>query len=227
MATPEYHPEAEALEVVLLGSFNPAIFHPEWFGCRKIIAEEDVQVAKLNAMSREVADVELGGIRLVCINDRLSLMVTNVSQAPRLQDVLLNILALLSHLPITACGINPSAHFRVADTDYWHKIGHRLAPKEPVWNSLVKQAGMRSLLIEGLREGSFPGRTHLWVEPSASFNPGIFTRANYDYTVAKDKIHTEAAAIVSEFVKSEWTTAAALAKLVAEKIFSTIHRTDA
>jgi len=38
-------PEAEGLDVVLVGSFNPAIFHPEWFFRQGIVAEQDAKEA--------------------------------------------------------------------------------------------------------------------------------------------------------------------------------------
>ena len=33
--------EAEGLDVIVVGSFNPAIFHPEWFLRHNLIGDQD------------------------------------------------------------------------------------------------------------------------------------------------------------------------------------------
>ena len=172
-------PEAEGLDVVLVGSFNPAIFHPEWFFRQGLIAEQDALEAKIQDVSGEITVAQLCGLRLQCVGDRFSLGTNNVSLAERMQDLILQTFTLLSHTPITACGINPRVHYSVVSTDYWHKIGHTLAPKEPVWNDLFEQPGMQSLTIKAPRTGEFPGEINATVEPSMKFPPGIYVRANY------------------------------------------------
>ena len=47
--------ESEALEVVMLGSFNPAILHPQWFLRQKLIGEEEALAAKIKVVAAEVA----------------------------------------------------------------------------------------------------------------------------------------------------------------------------
>ena len=55
-------PEAEGLDVVLVGSFNPAIFHPEWFFRQRIVSEQDSKEAKVQDVSGEITIVQIGGI---------------------------------------------------------------------------------------------------------------------------------------------------------------------
>jgi hypothetical protein len=138
MSTNNPIPAVEGLEVVMIGAFNPAIFHPEWFLRQKLISEEEAKSSEthINAMGRDVADVHLCGMKLFCMNDRFSLNTANISKAARMQDLLLQVFTTLSHIPITACGINPHAHYHVVDEKYWHKIGHTLAPKDLIWNDL-------------------------------------------------------------------------------------------
>jgi hypothetical protein len=144
-------PESEGLDVVAVGSFNPAIFHPEWFLRHKLIAEEDAKEATVKLMSNDVSEVQLCGLRLVCVSDRFSLGTSNISQAARLQDLLLNIFALLPHIPVTACGINPWAHYTISDTAYCHKIGHTLvtATKSAIRLFQSNWFGMNYSIIRG------------------------------------------------------------------------------
>jgi hypothetical protein len=224
MSTSNLTPEAEGLEVAVLGSFNPAIFHPEWFLRYKLIGENDAKEAEVNVVGSEVTDIQICGIKLVCIKDRFSLGIANISHAARMQDLLLQIFTLLPHIPVTACGINPSVHFKISDTQYWHKIGHTLAPKELIWNDLkqLEKPGMRSLNITALRTGEFPGQTNITVEPSLRFPPGLFVQSNYHYPVPAEAIHTTAVELVLKFLKEEWNPACAMARIVANKIFEKI-----
>lgn len=231
MSTSNRIPAAEGLEVALIGSFNPAIFHPEWFLHQKFISEEEAKSSEtlVNVVGRDVTEIQLYGMKLLCMNDRLSLSTSNISKAARMQDLLMQMFTTLSHTPITACGINPHAHYRVENVNYWHKIGHTLAPKELIWNELVEQPGMQSLLIKALRKGEFPGEIYLGVEPSLDtrYHPGIFVRSNYHYPLPKDLLQSGAIELLLKFLKAEWEPACGMARRVAEKILDKIKPDDA
>jgi hypothetical protein len=129
---------------------------------------------------------------------------------------------LLSHTPILACGINPGVHYSIANLDYWHKIGHTLAPKDLVWNNLLEQPGMQSLTIKAPRKGEFPGEINVTVEPSAKFPPGLFVRVNYHFGLSPETVHAGAAEQALKFVRAEWKSASGMARKVAEEIFGKI-----
>jgi hypothetical protein len=215
-------PEAEGLDVVLVGSFNPAIFHPDWFLRQGLIGEQDAKEARIQDVSGEITVAQLCGMRLQCVGDRFNLGTNNVSLAERMQDLILQTFTLLSHTPVIACGINPRVHYSVGSVDYWHKIGHALAPKELVWNELVEQPGMQSLTIKAPRGGEFSGETNLTVEPSKKFSPGILVRTNYHYGLPPETAHAGAAELALKFIKSEWKPACGMARKVAEQIFKKI-----
>ncbi len=215
-------PEAEGLDVVLVGSFNPAIFHPEWFFRQGIVSEQDAAEAKIQDVSGEITIVQLSGIRIQCVSDRFSLATKNISNAERIQDMIRHTFNLLSHTPITACGINPHVHYQVSSDAYWHTIGHMLAPKELVWNDLMDQPGMQSLTIRSPRCGEFAGEINVTVEPSAKHRPGIFVRANYHYGLPDDSVHAGAAELLLKFIESEWKPACGFARKVADQIFEKI-----
>lgn len=216
-------PEAEGLEVVLVGAFNPAIFHPEWFVRQGIIADQDAKAAVVQEVSAEVTLVQVCGIQLQCLSDRFSLATTNISHAERIQDLLRQTFSRLSHTPIVACGINPQIHYLVGNVAYWHKIGHTLAPKELVWNDLLEKPGMQSLIIKAPRVGEFSGEINVTVEPSAKHAPGLFVKVNYHYGLDRQDVHGGAARQVLRFVEAEWKTACGMARKVAERIFTKIE----
>jgi hypothetical protein len=227
MPTSSRTPEAEGLEVLVLGSFNPAIFHPEWFLRQKLIQDEDASQAKVIAVGSEVSEVHFCGLRLLCLRDRFALGTSNISQAARMQDLLALIFTLLSHIPVTACGIDPWAHYQLGSVDYWHKIGHTLAPKELIWNELLERPGMQSLTIKAQRGGDFPGEINVTVEPSARYMPGIFVLANYHYSLPKETVHAEGSERLLKFLRAEWNPACEMVRRVADKIFNKIKPDNA
>jgi hypothetical protein len=215
-------PEAEGLDVVLVGSFNPAIFHPEWFFRQGIITEQDSKEAKVQDVSGEITLIQICGIVLQCVGDRLSLGTKNISNAERMQDFIRQTFSVLSHTPITACGINPHIHYLVGNDAYWHKIGHTLAPKELVWNELLEKPGMQSLTIKAPRGGDYPGEINATVEPSVAHKPGVFVKVNYHYGLPRDSVRAGSAELVLKFIESEWKPACGMARKVADQIFTKI-----
>jgi hypothetical protein len=215
-------PEAEGLDVVLVGSFNPAIFHPEWFFRQGIVSEQDAKEAKIQDVGAEITVLQICGIQLQCLGDRFSLGTQNISNAERIQDLIRQTFSLLSHTPITACGINPHVHYLIGNTAYWHKIGHTLAPKELVWNDLFDRPGMQSLTIKTLREGDFKGEINATVEPSLKHPPGLFVKVNYHHGLPRESVHAGSAELVLKFIEAEWKPACGMARKVAEQIFNKI-----
>jgi|HubBroStandDraft_6_1064221.scaffolds.fasta_scaffold794539_1 hypothetical protein len=107
--------EAEGIEIVLLGSFNPKIFHPAWFRRYDLINEADVEESTVRLVTNDISDIEIRGIRSVCVKDRMSLGSSDPSRYEMIHDWLLEIFRLLPHMPITSLGINLGVHYRVND----------------------------------------------------------------------------------------------------------------
>ena len=82
---------------------------------------------------------------------------------------------------------------------------------------------MRSLFINSLREGDFPGEVNIIVEPVLKNPPwSIVVRSNYHYGLPTDSVHAGASERLIQFLKSEWNPACGMARLVAGKIFDKI-----
>jgi hypothetical protein len=214
--------ESEALDVVMLGSFNPAILHPQWFLRQHLIGEEEAVSASIKVVATEVADVSFGGVHVVCLNHSLMLNIQNIAYTTTVFDLIDGILNLLPHTPMRACGINPSAHYRVETVDYWHKIGHALAPKDQIWTPLFDKPGLQSLIIKSPRTGEYPGAINITVEPSSLVNPGLFVKTNTHFDVPDDMQESGGAEAIRKFVKHESATACEQARRVGTRIFSEI-----
>jgi hypothetical protein len=207
--------EFKQLFVVCTGSFNPKIFHPEWFVRYNLITEEEAASSVIHLLTEQIAHVEIQNVILQCVNDRLSLGTLDARRFDMMHDLFVGMFTLLPHTPITAIGINPAAHFPTNSESAWHQIGNSLAPKEDVWNELYEQPGMLNLTILAQRSGKHAGPTRIMVEPSARFKNGLFVGINYHYDVPS----RDAVAGVLSFVSSDWQLANVETERVATKIF--------
>ncbi len=217
-------PDAEEISIVLLGSLNPGIFHPEWFRRQEILSPQDAEDAKIKIVSPEVTEVLFLDMKLDVFPNRLVLETLDASRAEKLQDVILNILTKLPHTPITACGLNNTIQFDLDDEDYWHQIGHTLAPKDLIWNSVLEKPGMALLSVKGALSGKFAGEININITPSRKFVHGLLVSSNFHYPVPRDNKGTTQSAEVPNYVQQTWKPALEKARAVAYQIFEKIKK---
>ncbi len=171
-------PELEEVSVVLVGSFNPAIFHPVWFAREKLIQQEEADRADVKIVSHDVSVFSIGWLAVEVTLDRFAARTTQVQNLEPLRDLVLGAFGLLRHTPVKQMGINRIAHFRSPSEEAWHQLGHRLAPKEP-WAGLLEKPGMRRIQMQGIRPDDYKGRISVAVEPSLTAKPfGAYIEVN-------------------------------------------------
>ena len=175
-------PEIEGVGIVLVGSFNPKIFQPAWFAAENLIREEEAQAANIQLIHQQVAIFSLDWLHLQVTDEQFSATTIQSHFYEPLRDLVLGTFRLLRHTPIHKMGLNRDSHFRVTSEEAWHAFGHRLTPKEP-WAGILKEPGMRNLIMEGLRPDNLKGYIRVRVEPSVRYHPGVFINVNDHYEV--------------------------------------------
>lgn len=219
---------SEAFAVVLVGSFNPAILHPEWFVRNKLVGESALSSATVNVIASDVAEFNLINVVVFCDKERLHFTVGNMAYVDALLDLVKGTLQLLSHLPVTAVGLNNNALYRVDSEDHWHRIGHALAPKEQVWDRLCKKPGLTNLSINSPVDWDFPLQENLTLAPvlnNLQLHPAIKIQTNLHLTVPDMKtagLDLTPTAVALRFIETRWQNAASRAKEVAAEIFKQI-----
>ncbi len=195
-------PDSELVSIVMLGSFNPAIFQPHWLGAHHLIRPEEAENAKIRVIQAEVADFSTDWFKLQVLQNRFQLVSEDPRQYGPLRDLSAGIFAILSHTPIKALGMNRSFHFSMPSVETWHQIGHQLAPKEH-WNEIMETPGLRSMLIQGHRKQPGHGLLHIKVEPSTQVKPGLFVEVNEEFRTSDDS-EPEGAAWVCGRLSEHW-----------------------
>lgn len=149
---------ATTASVVVVGAFNPTIFHPQWLKDNQVIGQDETTTFDTDAENtfvfKDLSVVSLpdAGLQIVAQRDRLS---ATVNQDPPVvaRDIVVNCLSLLSHTPVRQLGINRGVTFKPADEAEAHKLGDLLAPKLP-WVELLgpladkRTGGLRTMTME-------------------------------------------------------------------------------
>lgn len=125
--------------------------------------------------------MQAGWFRIEVFSERFTMhsVATPVTEA--LRDLVQATFEILQHTPIAKIGLNRAAHFGLENEGVWHNFGHRLAPKEDLWEPVLKQPGTLSLTIMSERPDEYGGHINVKVEPSARVQYGIFVEVNEEY----------------------------------------------
>jgi hypothetical protein len=177
------NPEISGTSIVLVGDFNPKIFHPIWFSSEGLIKKNEAAEANITTVHPEICVFQLDWLHLEVTRNRF---VVQTSQEPYfeiLRDLAYGTFELLHHTPLKQLGINYNAHYRIKSEKEWHEFGDKITPKE-IWYHVLEKPGMSAVTIEGdLDRDGFKGHTKVKVEPSKKFHPGVFFDINDHYEV--------------------------------------------
>jgi hypothetical protein len=187
-------PEISGVSIVLLGSFNPPIFHPEWFAKYGLITDKEKEAAEIAIIHREIAMFRMDWLS---INVQPARFAVETQEGPfiRLADFVVKTFRdYLYHTPISKMGINRQVHFSVESEEIRNRIGKILAPHEGWgdWGKKIdesppkKRGGMNSLtMLQQNLDDRKRGFIKAKVEPynKISDMAGIYMEINDHYEV--------------------------------------------
>lgn len=191
-------PEISGTSIVLVGSFNPAIFTPAWFEMHRLLPEGTAEFAKLEVAHAQATAFSAEWLNLNVMAERFSV---ETVQAPdvRVRDLVVRTFREhLNHTPLKALGINRSVHFNVKSLEDRDRIGRMLAPIEP-WGKWAQElgldgthGGMTSLTMTQADPGGRPkgGRINVKIEPSTQIGEGrtgVYVNVNDHYQFDADQ----------------------------------------
>jgi hypothetical protein len=209
-------PETFASSIVAVGSFNPAIFTPDWLEKHQLIGSLDAEWARDKStnsklvISHEVSQLETKLFSLQVVGNQLTLT-SKDALSPALRDLASGIFQLVPHTPITAIGLNFLGHYRLNDEKQYHAVGDHLAPKA-FWSALYpdRTAGIADLamrLYPGSREKpeSVVDYRQITIQPSNKIKFGIFLAYN-DHHTLRNGDHGEEApgTLAAQIVDEQW-----------------------
>jgi hypothetical protein len=212
-------PDLEAASIVLVGSFNPSIFHPAWLAARELISEEDAEKSEIGVIAEQIAAFRVQWLELQITTNRFHARTPDPSYYPSLGELVRGIFSLLEFTPAHQMGLNRHMHIPVRDHEEWHRLGDMWAPKE-AWTGILSGGrsgglpGVRSLTMEGLREGSSAQFLRVTVAPSEQVEPGIQLSTNEHYEQAKE----DSVGGLMRIIEGSWAEAQDFALQVADHL---------
>jgi hypothetical protein len=148
--------EYEEASIVLVGSLNPAIFHPEWLLRHNLITEDDLKGAGIEIVHRDLSKFSLDWLKVDVTRDKFIARTNDPSKYIPLNDLMISTLKILEHIPIIQMGMNLKLNYKIDSEESWHKIGDNLAPKK-FWDTLPGRVGLKSIDIECARPDELKG----------------------------------------------------------------------
>lgn len=193
----KFDPIRKQSSLVILGDFNPNVFHPEWFCKNSIISPEEADLAKSDTQktpliitpqltmfstSQFSIRVETNRFTVVCEKEPIVTMV----------DFILKTFEKLGGIPIKAYGINYSAHYACDSLEEYQKVGDNLAPKS-FWDHLLgdevtgenRKSGLSRIQMIKYKQNE-AGHILMTLEPSNLVKTGIYIACN-NHTVVPDE----------------------------------------
>ena len=160
---PLYELISEEASIAFVGSFNPAIFHPEWLARHNLIPQDDIKGAHVEIVHNDISKFSLEWLSADILRDKFLVRTNDPAKFSPLKDLMISVFGILDHTPIKHLGMNLVSKYKIEAEDNWHKVGDSLVPKNVWEKSLPKRVGLTSLQVMSPREDSLPGHLNVLI----------------------------------------------------------------
>lgn len=168
--------------IVAIGQFNPVIYHPQWLARKDIIRSREAETATVKISHSEVSEFELEYCFIQVLKDRFTVSSTQETHFKKVRDLVRSIFDFLPECPIAQLGINLHHHYRFASESDYVSFGHKIVPKDQLWNSFLVEPGLSNLVVKASREDAYDGYKQIHVNVSSKVRPNgiqIFVNDHY------------------------------------------------
>jgi len=167
--------------IVVLGRFNPAIFHPEWFRRHSLLPEAETGAAidgeRRMIVSGEATFVRFDSLTLVAQPERWQLMTTQPDWFDDLGAIVRSVFDTLPHTPVEVVGLNYTGDFDVPPSTTVEALVGRWVPLHELGGVMGDEPQ-----VGGTVHASWEGFTaSVQLEPSKKLKGrGLFINQNYE-----------------------------------------------
>ena len=208
--------ESEEASIVFVGSFEPAIFHPEWLVRHGLITEDDIKESNVEIVHHDLAKFSLQWLAIDVLRNKFVARTHDPSKFAPLKDLMFSVFKILSHTPIKQLGMNLAIRYKVETEELWHKIGDTLVPKTVWEESLPKRVGMISLDVQSPRRDSLNGFIRVNVSPIRREFFGVSFNIN-SHVELKHPEDKEPSTDVTDVLALHWDASLTTAREICDK----------
>jgi len=205
-------PERKQYSIVLIGTFNPLLFQPEWFGKNEVISMDDLEFARnKDNILPTIITPQLTLFRTsqlsIRIDENRFQVVAEKEPLITIKDFVKKTFEKLGGLKIIAYGFNYNAHYQFNSISEIHAFADKLTPKQ-YWSSFLgkdvsgddRKSGLSSLQMFKAKENG-EGQILIALQRSAPVKNGIYLNCNDHTNINEDD---SAAEIVMEKIEDSF-----------------------
>jgi hypothetical protein len=207
--------EIDSASIVIVGSFNPAIFHPMWFKANGLIKPEEADKAKVEIITPMISVFGVEWFKLLVEGQKFVIQTENETHFELLSDLVMGTFSLLEHTPVVAMGLNRSMHFKMDSEESWHAFGDKITPKE-IWQGVLEKPGLLSLVMQGPKQKpnqKSEKHVSVRVESSKRTMPGILIDVNNHFEIKDNDLQK-----VLSILKESWRDVLTNSRKIADQI---------
>jgi hypothetical protein len=191
-----YSLEIDESSIVVLGTFNPAIFHPFWFNAKGLIKSEEAETSKIEITAPTITIFSIEWCKIQVEPNRFIIQAVSPLHFDQIEDLTLGTFSLLESTPTNAFGINRMMHFKLESREKIDAFGDMIAPKE-IWKDLMHDPGVATLVMVDPKEKA-KRITQITVQRSNRLELGVFIAVNNHFEI-EDKTAKTLINILKEF----------------------------
>ena len=212
-------PSSRILNIVLVGSFNPAIISPGWLALKKIISDEEASNSKIDLIHREVSKFEVSDCTYEIFLDRCSITTKHAHLFEKLQDNVIKIFNFLKETPVVKVGFNWQSvyEFLESEHDDYVNFGHKHIPKEDFWNKHLKNPGLHDLKIESERSDDYDGKYNFYIKKGNGRS--VILHFNDHYEIKGENKNISDASKAIELIDKNFSNSRDYANEILKKLF--------
>jgi len=220
--------EIKELIIILVGSFNPVIFHPQWLVRKGLIREGEAEAAKPKINHPEISEFDLDYCSIQVLPHRFSITSTQEDGFVLMRDLVANIFESLPESHIVQLGINLHHHYKFPDKEEYIEFGHQIIPKEQLWGQVLTNPLLLKVNIQGERTDDNNGKIGVTVKTSDKINEyGVEIQINDHYNLlSKGEENKVDASRAVQILRKEWDNSLKHSEEILNKVYDYGISTD-
>jgi len=204
--------------IVLVGSFNPAIFHPEWFVRHSLVPSDDLKGVKLEIVHPDLSKFSFKWLSIDVLREKFIARTNDPASYSPLRDLVVSTFNILDHTVLNQLGMNLMLVYDIEEESAWHKIGDVLAPKEIWKKTLPDRIGLKTLTIQSPRQDTLNGHIKVSIGPSNASTYSVRVDVNNHVELLDKDRNVQYK--VSEIIAENWEKSIEFAKNVCDSIIT-------
>jgi hypothetical protein len=198
--------------IVILGDFNPSIFHPYWLVKNGLVSESEASEADLQVSHKDVSVFTVAFISYEVTRERLKIATKNQAMFETVRDNALGILTILRHTPLKAMGFNSDFHFSTSVAE--SAILYDKIVPTAFWNDLINEPKLEAVVLKDFHVNEKKNFTRVQIQPSIAITNGLYFLVGDHYEPGDSNAKT-----YLQIMETEWTTRTSRYQQLIEKIW--------